>query len=239
MIDYVDSFSDDQLRELRDNAARTFQEVYLTVADVPKIEWPVVRINHLRELRERIADYEGEIARRSQKQASATAVPTAAGIGARPEKKSGRRARIFISYAHADEPYKKTLERHLALLERIGLIETWSDRELAPGQKWEAEIGAHLQSADVVVLLVSANFLASDYSYDKEMTPALERLTSDAAVVIPIILSPSDWKPAPFANLQALPENAKPITTWANQDEAWTDVASGIRRVIQKLGLGE
>jgi hypothetical protein len=107
-----------------------------------------------------------------------------------------------------------------------------------PGRPWDQEILSQLHKADVILLLVSANFLASDYSYSKEVTIALERMRSESTVVIPIILSPVDWTIAPFASMQALPENAKPVSTWDSQDEAWAQVAKGIRTAVLSIGLG-
>jgi nucleotide-binding universal stress UspA family protein len=232
-MDYIDKFSDDQIRELRENADDTFREVYISVADLPKAEWPVAKIKHLSELRKAIAKYDAEVRRRQPASESRGIVSTPTGTEVR-----SRPARLFISYAHADESYKKTLEKHIALLARIGLIETWSDRSLVPGKPWDQEILSQLHKADVILLLVSANFLASDYSYSKEVAIALERMRSDGTVVIPIILSPVDWTIAPFASMQALPENAKPVSTWDNQDEAWAQVAKGIRTAILSIGLG-
>jgi internalin A len=103
------------------------------------------------------------------------------------------------------------LEKHLALLSRLGLVETWSDRQILPGQLWDHEIRKELAEADIVLLLISANFIASDYSYYQEMLPVLERMDSGPQVVIPIILSPVDWSAAPFSKVQALPPNGQPL----------------------------
>jgi hypothetical protein len=203
-----------------------FREVYLTVADLPKSEWPVAKLKHLSELRKHIGGYEAEMSRRK--------LPPAAKEPAKPS----RPADLFLRYSHADEPQKNTLEKHIALLQRIGLIDSWSDRALAPGQEWDAEIRSWLQEADIILFLVSANFLASDYAYTREVLPALGKARSGTATVVPIILSPVDWKLAPFSEFQALPRNAQPISTWANQDEAWAQVSEGIRQIVQSKGLG-
>jgi hypothetical protein len=222
----LEYFTDDQIRELRDNAEEMFREVYLSVADLPKSDWPAIRIKHLKDLQTSIATYEAEIVRRETgRQAAAPSI-------------APRAARAFISYAHLDEAYKSTLERHLALLHHLGLIETWTDRQLLPGQEWDAEIQKRLTEADLILLLVSANFFASTYSYQREMQVALDRRQKDGVVVIPIILSAVDWERAPLARFQALPKNALPIASWPNQDEAWADVAKGIRRVVEQQGYG-
>ncbi len=142
---------------------------------------------------------------------------------------------VFYSYAHKDEAFRNKLETHLSLLQRQGLITAWHDRHILPGTDWSQAIDEHLERASVILLLISADFLASDYCYGIEMQRALERHQANEARVIPILLRPVDWKSAPFAHLQALPTGAKPITTWSNRDAAFTDVAAGIRRVIEDL----
>ena len=142
---------------------------------------------------------------------------------------------VFYSYAHKDEVIRKTLEKHLSLLHRQGLITAWHDRHILPGADWSQAIDEHLERASVILLLISADFLASDYCYGLEMQRALQRHQANEVRVIPILLRPVDWNKAPFAHLQALPTGAKPITTWRNRDEAFTDVAAGIRRVIEDL----
>ena len=142
---------------------------------------------------------------------------------------------IFCSYAHADERWRQQLDIHLKLLHRQGLISIWYDRQIVPGAEWAQAIDTHLNDASVILLLISPDFFASDYCYGIEMERALQRHQTNEARVIPILLRPVDWKGAPFAHLQALPTNTKPITTWSNRDEAFTDVATGIRRAITDL----
>jgi hypothetical protein len=146
---------------------------------------------------------------------------------------------VFYSYAHEDETLRDKLEEHLATLKRQGAIVGWHDRAIGAGQEWSNEIDEHVRSAHVILLLISASFLASDYCHDVEMRLALERHAAGDAVVIPIILRPVDWSGAEFARLQALPLNAKPVTTWANQDEAFLDIALGIRRVVERFGASK
>src|SRR5450755_906000 len=142
---------------------------------------------------------------------------------------------MFISYAHEDEPLRSEWQKHLSLLQRQGLISTWQDRQITAGTKWAQEIDEHLKSASIILLLVSADFVASDYCYGVEMQRALDRDKAGQARVIPIIVRPCDKKDAPFAHLQALPTDTRAITTWNNRDAAWTDVATDIRRVIEEL----
>ena len=135
---------------------------------------------------------------------------------------------MFISYAHEDEPLRKQLETHLSLLQRQDLVSTWQDRQIRAGTDWAQEIDEHLNSASVILLLVSADFLASDYCYGVEMQRALDRDKAGQAKVIPIALRPCDWKDAPFAHLQALPTDACPITKWPDRDDAWPAVTGAL-----------
>src|SRR6266571_7916163 len=142
---------------------------------------------------------------------------------------------VFYSYAHEDASWLNELEKHLSLLRRQGLLTAWHDRHILPGADWAQAIDEHLERASIILLLISADFLASDYCYGLEMRRALERHQANEARVIPILLRSVDWKDAPFAYLQALPTDAKPITSWRNRDAAFRDVAAGIRRVIEDL----
>lgn len=142
---------------------------------------------------------------------------------------------LFYSYSHKDEELRNELERHLRLLQRNGLIQSWHDRRISPGAEWTDDIDLHIRSAQIVLLLIGADFLASDYCYGEEMRIALERHEQQLAVVIPIILRPVDWTGAPFAKLQALPRDGKAITLWRNRDEAFSLIAREIREVVVAL----
>jgi uncharacterized protein (UPF0297 family) len=141
---------------------------------------------------------------------------------------------IFYSYAHEDELLRQQLEKHLAVLRRQGLISEWYDRQIIAGTEWVHEIDTHLETASIILLLVSPDFIASDYCYESEMNRAIERHKAGEALVIPIILRPVDWHGSPFGNLQALPKDGKPVTSWTNRDEAFLDIAEGLRRVIEQ-----
>ena len=143
--------------------------------------------------------------------------------------------KVFFSYSHKDEALRDELATHLSLMKRQGVIEAWHDRNISAGSEWENAIDENLNDADIILLLVSANFLASEYCYDKEMTRAMERHETKEARVIPIILKPTDWNGAPFGKLQALPKNAQPVTRWQDQDEAFLDITKGIRRVAEDI----
>jgi len=138
----------------------------------------------------------------------------------------------FVSYSHKDEPYRKRLEVALVQLRRGEQILIWQDRLILPGQKWGREIDKHLETANIILLLVSPDFLASEYAYSREMQRALERHKSGSAKVVPIILRPCDWQASPLYELQALPNAGRPISTWSNRDQAWLDIAQGLRRLI-------
>lgn len=143
--------------------------------------------------------------------------------------------RVFYSYSHKDWRFRDQLETHLTLLQRQGLIAGWSDRKISAGREWEGEIGRELEAADIILLLVSADFIASDYCYDKEMARALQRHAAREARVIPIIVRASDWGSSPLGPLQALPAEARPVADWNSRDRAWTSVADGIREVVREL----
>ncbi len=142
---------------------------------------------------------------------------------------------LFFSYSHQDEGLRDELAKHLSQLERSGVLKSWHDRQIPPGSEWAGQIDEHLEQSQIVLLLISADFLASRYCYDIELTRAMERHAQGSAVVIPVILRPVDWQGASFSHLQALPKNAQAVTTWANQDEAFTDIARGIRRVAEPM----
>ncbi len=143
--------------------------------------------------------------------------------------------KIFYCYAHEDKDLRDRIDKHLSVLKRLGHIVGWYDREIQAGTEWEHEIEANLSTANLILLLVSADFVASDYCYGVEMTKALELHRAGQARVLPILLRSVDWQDAPFATLQMLPTGAKPIMQWKDQDEALEDVAKGIRNVVSSL----
>jgi TIR domain len=151
------------------------------------------------------------------------------------ERGAPRQVEVFESYAHSDERLRAELEKHLAGLKRSSAIRTWHDAKIVPGSEIGREITSHLQTADLVLLLVSADFLASDYCYSKEMKRAMARHESGEAIVIPVILRPVDWHDTPFAKLLALPKDGKPVTVWPKRDVAYVDIVKGIKRALQAL----
>lgn len=144
-------------------------------------------------------------------------------------------AKLFFSYCHADEALRDRLEVHLSLMKNQGLIKTWHDRGITAGSKVAATIDENLESADVILLLITADFIASQYCFSIEMKRALERHDEGSARVIPVILEPCDWHSAPFGKLLAVPKDGKAVTTWPIQAEAWTDVTRQIRKAVEEI----
>jgi TIR domain-containing protein len=142
---------------------------------------------------------------------------------------------VFFSYAHEDEPLMDEVRRQLVVFDRQGLIKKWHDRLIPPGADWRGRIDERLAHSDVVLLFISPSFFDSDYCYEAEMTEAMRLHRIKSAAVVPIILRPCAWEIAPFARLQALPTDGRPITTWPNRDAACLDVAEGVMRVVNEL----
>jgi len=144
--------------------------------------------------------------------------------------------KVFVSYAHRDERLREELDKHLSSLRRSAVIESWYDRRITPGTELDCEIDQNLQTSDLVLLLISPDFMNSDYCYRREMEAALRRHAKGEARVIPIILRPVDWLQTPIGKLLALPKDAKPVTSWNRKDEALLDVAKGVRRAAEEIG---
>ena len=142
---------------------------------------------------------------------------------------------IFCCYARKDQPLLHELKIHLMPLQRKAVITLWADTDIDAGAEWEEEIEKHLITAQVILLLVSPYFIASDYCYSVEMKRAIERHEQGVARVIPVILRPVYWHSSPFSKLHALPRSAKPITTWRNRDAAWLDVVISILPIIENI----
>ena len=143
--------------------------------------------------------------------------------------------RLMISYAHKDEGLKNTLTTGLSALNRSRLVDIWQDRDILPGIEFGPEIGKQLDEADIIVLLISPEFIASDYCYLIEMKRAIERHKAGTARVIPIVVRPTDWEGTPMWGLNPLPKDGVAVKSWKNEDEAWLNVAKGIRAVVQEM----
>lgn len=140
---------------------------------------------------------------------------------------------IFFSYSHKDEVLRNELEAHLALLKHEGLVESWHDRRIVAGDELEEAIFSQLETANIILLLVSSDFMSSNYCYSREMTRAMERHHKQEAKVIPVILRHCDWTNAPFGKLMAVPRDAKPVTSWPDRDLALADVAKQVRLAVE------
>jgi hypothetical protein len=143
---------------------------------------------------------------------------------------------IFCSYSRKDESLREEFEAHVSLMRRKGLIQVWHDQQIPAGNDWVVPIDEHLNTADIIALFVSSDFLASDYCYKTELARAMERQSRAQVAVVPIIVRQCDWREyAPFAHIEALPTDGRPVTSWANRDEAWTDVAVGLKTKVKEV----
>lgn len=147
--------------------------------------------------------------------------------------------KIFFSYAHEDQELRDELEKHLNVLKRQGYALAWHDRNISAGKDWSHEIDTHLDTADIILLLVSSDFMESDYCYEIEMMHALQRHERGETCVIPVILRPIYWEDAPFSKLQVLPKNRIPVTRWLDRDEAFENITRGILEVMRARSLGK
>lgn len=143
---------------------------------------------------------------------------------------------LVFSYAHADEALRNELEKHLSPLKRMGKISTWHDRRITPGEDFEGQIDHYFSEADIILLLISSDFIASDYCYQIEMSNALQRHERGDAVVIPVILRPCAWFQLPFGKLLAATVDGKPITQFSSADDGFVQVVDAVSRALDKLG---
>lgn len=147
-------------------------------------------------------------------------------------------AKLFFAYAHEDEEYVSDLKRHLSGLERARRIQYWYDRNILPGDEWNREIEEHLNQANLIVLFVSSDFIASDYCHEVEFKRAEELHAQDQARIIPIIVRPVLLKHSPLAKYQCLPVDAKPLANWPSRDDGFVNVVEKIDSVIDDLWGG-
>jgi DNA-binding XRE family transcriptional regulator len=153
-----------------------------------------------------------------------------------PEESTKYVVNIFYCYARVDRDLRDELDKHLSALERSKKIITWHDRKILPGANWSQEIDTHLNDAEVILLLITANFISSDYCYGVEMQRALEMHEKGIAHVIPVLLRSCRWKETPIGQLQVLPTDGRPVNQWRNRDEAFEDVVDGISKVVAVRG---
>jgi internalin A len=161
---------------------------------------------------------------------------SAGGLRASHDIERRRAARVFVSYSHRDERQLNELKTHLSPLERLKLIETWYDRRIVAGEDFGQKINENIDSADIILLLVSADFLASKYCYEIEMKRALERHEKKEARVVPVIVRDVNWKVIPeLSRLTAVPKDGKPVRNWPNKDTAWRDVSERVRAILEAM----
>ncbi len=142
---------------------------------------------------------------------------------------------VFISYSHHDRELRQELEKHLSNLKRQNVITFWYDGAISPGAEWQSQIIKHLNTDHIILLLISADFMNSDFCYSIGMTQAIARHDANQVHVLPVILRPTDWKGAPFAKLKVLPTDGKAVTRWPTHDDAFEDIVQGIRAAIDDL----
>ncbi|EPJ48524.1 MAG: TIR protein [Osedax symbiont Rs1] len=144
-------------------------------------------------------------------------------------------AKVVFSYSHTDEPLRNELEKHLSPLKRMGQIETWHDRRIDPGSEFESAIDLYFAEANIILLLVSPDFIASDYCYDIELKNALERHDRGDAIVIPVILRPCAWHNLPFGKLLAATTDGKPIVKFTHIDDGFVEVVKAVEKALDKV----
>lgn len=152
-----------------------------------------------------------------------------------PEMTMTKSLKAFLSYSHCDEHALERFSKHLAMLKRDGSISEWFDQKILPGGDIDAEISKHLEECDLFIPLISADFLDSNYCYEREMTQALSRHEEGTMRVVPVIVAACEWKASPLANLKALPKDGKPVAEWTSENNAWLDVVSQLRRLVKEL----
>ncbi len=149
-----------------------------------------------------------------------------------PAPPANRPKKLFFSYSKHDREYLEQLLSHLAVLRRKGKIAPWSDHLIRPGEEWDNVIREELNEADIILLLVSADFLATDYIWDVEIKTAMDRHAQKTAQVVPVVLRSCSWEDTPFGKLNGLPSKAKPVSSYADRDAAWLEVVKGIERLL-------
>ena len=143
---------------------------------------------------------------------------------------------IFISYSHKDKKYHAELTKYLQAWLQLSKGTVWHDGEIVPGTNWKPQIEKQLRKADIILLLISVDFLLSPFIRHHELGQALRRHNAGTARVVPILVrSVYKFERYPFGRLQVLPSNAKPIEKWQHRADACTDVIEGLERVIKDM----
>lgn len=142
---------------------------------------------------------------------------------------------IFCAYASVDVHFYEALYCHLAQMRRTDGVKLFHVQNIQAGIDLMAELEQRFRNADIITLLVSADFLASDLYFGGLLEEAMTRHKSGSCRIVPIIIRPADWCDAPFGRVKPLPRDGRPVVMWPQQDDAWLDVVTGLRAVIQAL----
>src|SRR5579859_6345696 len=143
--------------------------------------------------------------------------------------------KIFLSYAHEDKSHRDELEKHLTVLKHSGHIQIWYDRDIQPGEIREQKIITYLSAADLILPLISHDFIASEYCWSMEMQHAIQKYRNGEAHVVPILLSPCDYQGTLISQLEVLPTGGKAVTSWSRRQEAYVDVVRSIRTLVERM----
>jgi hypothetical protein len=146
-----------------------------------------------------------------------------------------RPLRVFLSYSRDDTRWREEVDKHLAALKKERLLEVWYDRLLLPGTRWDPKIMKELEEADIVLLLISASFMHSEFCYSREMKAALACQARGQLAVVPIAVHDCDWGEAPFAELTSLPPRSKPLSSWSNRHAGLKVMSTGLRRLVEVI----
>jgi hypothetical protein len=145
-----------------------------------------------------------------------------------------RRAKVFVSYSHLDEKFRGELDVQLTILKNKGYLDWWTDQKLVPGDEWEKEILEKLQESDIILLLVSAYFLASPFCWGVELAKAIERHDQGTARVVPIFVRECVPEETPIEKLHGVPRKDRPVSNWKDRHKAWKDVAKGVQKAVEE-----
>ncbi|MDU3117332.1 MAG: toll/interleukin-1 receptor domain-containing protein [Clostridioides difficile] len=140
--------------------------------------------------------------------------------------------KVFLSYSHVDESFKEKLEKQLSPLIRNKKIESWNDRNIDAGSRLDDEIKKNLEEADIIILLVSDDFIASNYCYETEMTNAMDREQRGECKIMPIIVRPCLWEETPLKDYLLMPKDGKAITLYLNQDIAYLEIVTALKKLL-------
>lgn len=156
-------------------------------------------------------------------------------LGGELDGMSDKTLNVFMSYSHVDEKFKEKLDVHLSPLKRNKKIRSWNDRELFAGAMMDEEIREHLENDDIIILLISADFIDSDYCYSIEMERAIERCKMGQCKIVPVILRPCLWKETPLKKILCVPKDGRAVSLHENEDSAYLEVATALNRIIENI----